>query len=252
MFPTKTLDRWQRFLGILAAGAKIEDAMMQAAVTRADIEAVTRADPLEYQKWLDARKAGKRGKWNAIMIEDVMDRIADGKPLKRAVAEVTGNENDRGVFMAVVHSHPELLAQLKAAKAAASLVMEDQLEEIASDDEDDIIESERETKSGAVISTRIPNTAAVQRSKLQIETKRFQMSSWNKIFAEKKEQTQVNVQVNYAERLEEARERAKHRGRLPAPTQPPVLEAEFEPVLPDDDTSWMDEAPKDPMWREEK
>lgn len=250
IFPTRTLDRWNKFLGVLASGAKIEDAMLQCSITRADIEGVTRGDPLEYQKWLDARKAAKRSVWNAIMIEDVMDRIAAGMFLKDAVREVAGHQDQAANFMAIVHGHPELLAQLKAAKAAGALMMEDELVRIADDDSNDVIESDRETKSGAIMTTRLPNTAAVQRSKLRVDTKRWQMGSWNEIFAERRQKTEVNVQVNYAERLEEARERAKHRGRLP--TQEPVMEAEFVPVLPEDDTKWMDEAPTDPMWREEK
>ncbi len=66
------------------------------------------------------------------------------------------------------------------------------------------------------------------------------------MFGEQKQATQVNVQVNYAEKLEEARSRAVQR----SPSQPAALsrdfvEAAFKDVDPEAvDTSWLDE--KDP------
>jgi hypothetical protein len=54
--------RWDEFLGEIAAGMKLPDAMNKCHIARADIEAMCRLDDggLQRQRWLEARTGGRR------------------------------------------------------------------------------------------------------------------------------------------------------------------------------------------------
>jgi hypothetical protein len=253
-FPIKTLDRWDQFIGSVASGMKLAEAMEKHYIARDDIESVTRSDPIQFQRFMDATRAAKRRSWSVLDIQEVLDRVSSGMKVADAVAEVTGSASNYMGFLQIVNQNAELKLAYREAKEVASLGWSETLMDMANDDSDDVIESEKETKSGAVITTRLPNGAAVQRSKLQVDTQYRLMSAWHgKQFGEKKD-TQVTVNVNHAEVLEEARERARNQGRITRQEKAQAIEAEVVPVLPDD-TSWMDAEPSgsvSTIWREEK
>jgi hypothetical protein len=240
--PQKTLSRWDQFLGSIATGTLLPDAMLKHYMTRADIESCIRLSHEHRQAWDDARLSAMKRGWSAFEFEDIFERIAGGMTIKQALTEVKGS-NCQSMFNRIVLADGALNEQYLNALKAKSLVLQEEIIEMADDSSNDTITNQ--TKWGE---TTLPNNAAVNRSKLQAETRLRLMGAWNtKMFGESKQQTQVNVQVNYAEKLEEARSRATLRSAVPLPAiSRDVVEAAFTEMAAESDTSWLDEPAKEP------
>lgn len=256
--PQKTLSRWDQFLGSIAVGTLLPEAMLKHYMTRADIEACIRLSAENRQAWDDARLSALKRGWSAFEFEDIFERIAGGMPVIKALQEVKGDGGAFSMFNRIVLADAALNEQYMLALKARSLVMQEEIIEMADDKSEDTIENQ--TKWGT---TTLPNNAAVNRSKLQTETRLRLMSSWNsKMFGESKQQTQVNVQVNYAEKLEEARARATIRSSAQPALTRDVVDAAFKdmpaeafsadmPQEASDDLSFLDKAsPLDTTWLE--
>jgi hypothetical protein len=258
--PTKTLTRWDTFLGDIASGVKLEDAMLKSFMTRADIETCSRLDELQMQRWRDAKVAGRKRKWTVMQLEEIFGKIAEGATIEDAQIAVMGVADRQ--FHQLVISDPDLYAQYRRALEARALVVGESILGILDDDSGDTITNP--SKFGDIT---VPNMAAVTRDKLRAEGRLRIMGMWNtKLYGEKKDAVQVNVQINHAERLEEARSRATLREKRVTPEQmKTAIDATFMPVpdkapeggsgappVMDSDTSWMDAAPTDTVWREEK
>jgi len=235
--PQKTLSRWTLFLGELAVGTPLADAMLKHYMTRADIESCVRSAPEERARWNDARLAARKRAWSAFDIEDILGRIAAGTPITEAVDEVRPGGSAEFTYLCT--ADPDLHEQyLRALKSRAILLGEDTLK-ISDGDGDDVLDN---GKGG-----QIPNGAKVNRDKLRVETRTRLMSNWfPKLFGEKA-QTNVAVQiVNHAARLEEARGRAASRSATPRISQD-IVEAAFREVpsreVPESPVEW-DDLPK--------
>ena len=236
--PQKTLSRWDLFLGEIAVGTPIQDAMLKHYMTRADIEACVRRAPEERQRWDDARLAARKRAWTVFEIEDILKKISGGMPIGQAVCEVKGTESTTTIaeFTYLCSVDPELHDRyMRACKSRAIIVGEEVLT-IADDAKDDTLPG----RWGD-----IPNQAAVNRSKLKVEARTRLMSAWfPKLFSEKSS-TQVNVQINnHAARLEEARQRANTRSAVrPEKTiEATFTEAELVESKPEVvDTAWLEE-----------
>lgn len=271
--PEKTLSRWGQFLGSIAAGVLLPDAMLRHYISRADIEAAIRSSPEERQRWDEARIAALKYGWSAFDFEDIFERIAGGMTISAALAEVKGQGGSiYSAFNRIIISDSILNEQYMMALKSRALVMQEEIIELADNDSNDVIVNDKGPA---------PNNAAVNRSKLQVETRTRLMSAWHtKMFGEQKNQVQVNVQVNHAERLEAARSRANSRSGVPKISKA-VVEATFREVVPADtkpippvprpdhaaeaarimaereanDMSWLDEPVKEPaldtLWLEQ-
>lgn len=242
--PTE-LQRIDRFLGELAGGTPLVDAMGKTHVTRALLEAFTRADEANLQRFNDARLAGLKRVWSVLDFEEVFNRIAAGEPVTESVIAIG---RDPSSFFNMINKDPALLKLYRQAKEAHTLIMAEQLTAISDDNSNDTLPG---PKGG-----EIPNMAAVTRSKLMVDTRFRYMGSFHaKLFGEKKDAVQVNVNVNHAQILEDARARATQRDKRITPKQRiEAIDAQFTEKQPEpaDDTSWMDEKPADAVWREEK
>jgi hypothetical protein len=200
----KTLTRWDFFLGDLAAGTPVEEARQKHLLTRADIETIIRADPMQMQRWDEARAASERSAWSIFQIEEIMDNIARGMTVNKAVLAVVGNNNHD--FYVVIGRDPDIARRYKQALEIAALREHEEIREIADDSSNDVLDTGG--KSG-----RVPNNAAVARSKLQVDARFRRAGQLNaRLFGEAKQQVNVQVNLNHAERLEECRERARTRG----------------------------------------
>jgi hypothetical protein len=221
--PVKTLSRWTLFLGEIACGTSVQDAMLKHYMKRADIEACVRASPEERVRWNDARMAGRKTKWSAFDIEEIFGHIASGTPIKESVDLVRSGQAKEFSFLCA--SDPEFNRMyLEAVKARAIGASEEILKIADGDGEGDYLDN---GKGGFV-----PDNAKVNRDKLRVDTRSKLMGAWyGKLFGEKKGDVQVNVQVNHAERLEQARQRRDWRTSTRGLT-PEVIEAAFK-SLPD-------------------
>lgn len=250
-FPIKVMDRWTQLLGSIAAGMTIPEAMVKHYMTRADIEACCRLDAIEVQRWNDAKTASMKRAWSQFEFDEIFERISDGMPVSKAVAAVKGPSPEwRSRFYILCNRDPVLKSAFREAKEASTVAMAEELVDIADDDSGDTLSGPKGD---------IPNMAAVNRSKLRVDTRARLMANYNmRLYGDNKGKAEVTININHAERLEEARDRAKNK-RISKPEQRDAIDAEFTsaPALPavtveaDTDTSWMDEKPTDAQWREE-
>lgn len=231
---SKVLSRWNQFLGAIAAGELLTDSMLKYYITRGDIEACCRSDPAEYEKWNAARMASMRRVFTVMVLEEIMGQIAGGASTRVALDYVNMG-HQYAAFNKLIMGDPEMNTMFLAACKARTASMADEIVEIVDDDSNDVIPG---------LKGDIPNNAAVNRSKLRAEVRMRLMASYNKkLYGEKNNgDVQVNVQVNHAERLEEARSRRDTRGVAISPRQlQKAIDAEFADKSTED-TSWLDAA----------
>jgi hypothetical protein len=222
--PVQTLTRWTQFLGSIAAGIALPDAMLKHFISRADIEACVRSSAEERTRWDEARLAALKRGWSAFDFEDIFERIAGGMPVQEAICAVRGaaaaTGNAYSAFNRIIIADSTLNEMYMAALKSRALVMSEQIIEIADDASNDMAHND---KGGEV-----PNNAAVNRSKLQVETRARLMGAWHtKMFGEAKQPVQVAVQINHAVRLEEARVRRDTRTVAKASIPQRVMDAAF-------------------------
>lgn len=230
--PEKTMSRWSLFLGSVASGMLLPDAMLKHYMTRADIEACVRLGPEERQRWDEARLAAQKKNWSAFDLEDVLQKIAGGEKIRDAIEAVKPGGAGYHGFMDLVIQDAEFHERYLRSLKARSLLVGEEIVEIADDDSQDVLHNEKGP---------LPNNAAVNRSKLRVETRQRLMSSWYpKLFGEQKQAVTVAVQINHAEKLEAARTRAKTQSAIKRVT-PAVIEAAFTEIKDDPlDTGWLE------------
>jgi len=190
------IDAWSRILGLIADGVLPHKAIETVGATRALVEGMLRGRPEYRRQWEDAKVAALRRNWDADLLTDICNDIAAGLSVQKAC-------ENRGklpaMFVKIVLSDPLLREEYDAARKIRAELWADEQIEIADDDCNDM----DLTGKG--------NTAAVARSKLRVETRANLAGKFHREkFGEDKQQKQdINVQVNVnaAERLESARAR---------------------------------------------
>lgn len=242
--PQQTLSRWDQFLGSLATGMPVPDAMLKHYIKRADIETVTRKNKLEMQRYKDAKLAGMRAKYSEFDLEELFDRIAMGTSVGDAFMEVFGTPI-KPQFYKLLREDPELEEAYRTALQTKALLEMEKVVAIVDEKTNDTLPG---PKGG-----EIPNMAAVQRARLQFEARHKMAGSWyRRLYGEQKDKAEVTVNINLAERLERGIQNARDRKISPRQMSE-AIDATFTPV-PTPDTSWMDEKPADmdTTWLEEK
>lgn len=247
--PSKTLTRWDTFIGDIASGLGLAESMNKCYVTRADIETMCRLDDggLQRQRWLDARLAGRKSKLNELDLEEFFSRIAGGLTIKEAQIDVFGAENKH--ILEVLTADPDLYARYKRALEARTLVVVE-----------DVLVDVRDRTRDIIVNDKgpAPNMAAVSRDKLIAETTMRVVGAWNtKMYGENKNQVAVQVNLNLGEKLEAARTRDKLRDTRVTPKQmQSAVDAVFSEKPEPPPTEWVDEPeeskPLDTVWREEQ
>ncbi len=236
--PSRLLTRWEEFLGSIAAGMLLQDAMLKHFITRAEIEAKCLV-AAEQKRWNEARAAARRKNWSILDLELVFSEIGCGLTVADAVNDV--KPGAYAGFHDIVTIDPELNAQYLAALKLRAMHVGEGILEIADCKDDDTLDTGG--KAGVV-----PNNANVNRDKLRVEARLRLMKAWYPQVWGDKPTTQVNVQINHAEKLEGARARAREKRAIPSSRQllDQAIEATFSEVVPagtkDDpmDTTWME------------
>jgi hypothetical protein len=223
------LTRWSMFLGELAAGLSLEECMLKYRMRRADIEAHVRVSQTERERWTAARLAARKRLWSTFDLEEIFANIASGMPIAKAIGAAQGLPEGKAAFSEQVRDFTYLCSAdadlheqyLAACKSRALVLSEDLLEVADGDGTGDYLDN---GKGGF-----IPDNAKVNRDKLRVDTRKALMGNWfPKLFGEKKGDTQVNIQFNHAERLEQARQRRD--GREATKLTPQIIEAAFREV----------------------
>jgi hypothetical protein len=197
-------ESWNSLLEAIARGEKLEDAMLSCRITRADIEMAV-LQPLELQRYQDARLAGMKCAWPLLHREEICRRIAAGVSVDQAVVQVRGSEADIDQFYELVEGDGELHGRFLRAQRIKAMRDVEGLMAVANDTSRDVLDNGKGGQQG--------NMAAVTRDRLRVETKQKLLGIWHReLFGETKQQVNVQVNLNHAERLEECRERARTRG----------------------------------------
>ena len=190
------IDMWSRILGLIADGVLPHKAIETVGATRALVEGMLRGRPECRKQWEDAKIAALRRHWDADMLTEICNKIAAGASVQRACKEV-GRPDE--TFVRIVLADPLLREEYEMARKIRAELWADEIVEISDDDGNDM---DLVGKG---------NTAAVNRSKLRVETRRGLMKDYNraKYGDTPPKQGDVNIQVNLnaAERLESARAR---------------------------------------------
>lgn len=242
----KTISRWDGFLGSVAAGMTIPDAMLKHYVKKADIETMCRASKEELKKFQQAKLAGLRSAYSEFDLDEFFNRVAMGTLVADAFKEVFGTPPSP-TFYKVLREDSELEERYQdALKTKAMLEMEKAIN-IIDDDSNDTLPG---PKGGA-----IPNMAAVQRSRLKFEGRSKLAGNWyRRLYGEQKEKAEVTVNFNLVERMERGIANARA-GKVVAAKLEDPIDAQFTPVVVEkQDASWMEDKPKDmdTTWLEEK
>lgn len=210
--------RWAHFLGLVATGTKKDVALAGAGLAPALFEALKRGDPARLQQYEDARTAWMRRGWSEEKLDELMVRVAGGESAK---AVFTSLGQDTGHFYLLLERDPDLRDRWTAAMKAKAYALQEDILSIADDDGDDL------QLNG------MGNAAAVKRSELRVNTRRFMMEAWlPKVFGKDaaRLEANVNVTVNHVDTLEAARQR---RDQAISPKErAQATEGEIVPALP--------------------
>jgi hypothetical protein len=198
---------------------------------------------LEKQRFRDACTAGLRTKYSEFQLQDIFARVAAGEKVVDAYEAVMGTK-PHGAWYSLINQDPDLKQMYRNAKGGAVIEIMDEVIGIADDKSGDILHQEKGPAG---------NMAAVTRDKLRTDVRFRTAGILNaQLFGERKDQVNVQVNINHAERLEEARARSTQRGKAPPPrVTRELVDAVFSEAAPKDDFSWMDDKPADAVWREE-
>lgn len=190
-----TSDMWAQCIGDICDGVPCAEAVQRAGIPATTLEGFIRTDVRIRAQWEEAKLTALRRHWPLQLVEDILEDIATGDSVKQAV------QVKRGLsyvgFLKLTSKDPIVEEMyLEAKKLQAETFADDIVEEATEEGNDVSLDGKG-------------NIAAVNRSKLRVNTKQWLMqANAPKRFRKPDAPTQVNVQVvNHAERLEEARRR---------------------------------------------
>ena len=194
-------DKWSLFLETLAGGTPLEEALQNHQITSREVSERT-LNPQEATRFFEAQAAARRRSWKIWDIEEVARKHATGMPIAAAIVAVRGTDLTAELFE-ILETDKALAERFATAERIAARVTEQELLDLADDKSGDVLE----TPKGP-----IPSSAAVGRSKLQVETRlRLKLAQHRERYTEKAPSVvAVGVNINLAEQLE----RAINRGRL--------------------------------------
>jgi len=186
--------RWVDFVGRIEMGETIRDALAASKLTRPIFHGLIRTSKIHKTQYEEAKTAYLRSLWDDDTLDGVLGEIAAGKSVEDACAAF--DRLPRQLHTLVIRD-PFIYSAYEEAMKIKALSIAEETTAIADDMSDDVQLDGR------------GNNAAVKRAEVRIDARKFHMSSWfSKVFGKNGNQpVNVNVTVNHAERLQEARAR---------------------------------------------
>lgn len=195
--PVITPEKWRQFIGAIAGGAKIDDALFDIDLSKTIYSRMMKAEPKLAQQVDEARKAAARIGWDDDTIDLILTDIAMGDMVKTAVF-TQGKELSE--FYNLILKDPEIKERYDTAR---KIHLEGMIDEMLTEAANDVDDKTWDGKG---------NSAAVNRSRLQIETRQWLMERLHRQrFAPKVQEQEVHIHVNHVEKLESARRRSEAR-----------------------------------------
>lgn len=189
-----TSDMWAQCIGNICDGVPVQEAVKRAGIPASTLEGFLRTDVRIRAQWEEAKLTALRRHWPLILVEEILDDIATGVSVKDAVGS-------RGLsyvsFLKLTQKDPIVEEMYLDAKKMQAETFADEIVEEANEEGNDVSIDGK------------GNIAAVTRSKLKVNTKQWLMQANAPKRYRKENGPQIAVQVNvdHANRLEEARRR---------------------------------------------
>lgn len=193
-----TPKQWERFLGLIAEGVPSREALDEVGLPTWQFKGKVLVSPEHKAQYEEAQLMWVRRNWPQDLIETLCSDIARGGLVKDVCAR--HNVSLEGFYNAVMKD-PDYFELYDRARQIQMEGMVDDILEVSDDD------------SGDEMNGR-PNNAAINRARLKADSRKWLMSKLHyRRFGDKIQQdTNVNMVVDTAGRLEEARLR-KEEGR---------------------------------------
>ena len=189
--------QWPKLLGLISDGLSVADSMKQAKITRAQLEGALRTDDALAEQYKNAKLVSIRVRWDIDTLEMMFAEVANGKTVAQACTAVF-RDDEVNSFYRLILSDKAIRAMYDDARTVQAEKMAlDDLIELADDSSNDLTEEGR------------ANSANVNRSRLQVETRKWIAGKLNfKRFGDKQQvDLEANIVVDHAARLEAARKR---------------------------------------------
>lgn len=192
-----TSDRWTRFLELTCAGCKRAEAEKGARLTSYAVQTYLIKQSGAKDQYDQAKLDWLRRDMDYAVIEEICEKVAGGVLMKIACKEAF---IETYTFYRWILRDPIVKEMYDEARVIQSEAMMDDMMEVADDTSNDIIETPDGDR---------PNNAAVTRSRIMLEQRRWQVSKMvprrfsEKTFAE----VESNVNINQSDRLDAARRR---------------------------------------------
>lgn len=189
-----TAQMWADCIGMICDGVPCPEAVKIAGIPATVLEGFIRTDARIRAQWEEAKLTALRRHWPITLVEELLDEIAEGASVKSVCVK---RDLSYVSFLKLTQHDPMIEEMYLAAKKLQAETFADEIVEESNNDGDD---TDFLGKG---------NIAAVNRSKLRVNTKQWLMQANAPARFRKEQANQVNVQVNvdHATRLEEARRR---------------------------------------------
>jgi hypothetical protein len=195
---TMTVTKWSKFLQLVAAGCKRAEAEREINLSSYTVQVYLITISKAKDEYAAAQLEWVRREMDPMIIDGMMDRIAEGWTVKRAAQEFLITP---AKFHSWVMRDPILAERYDEARRIQSETMMDDMIEIADNGENDTYIDSKGNKR--------TDYDVVQRSRLRLEQRRWHGSKMNPDrFGDKiKVDQKVETTVNHVEQLDAARRR---------------------------------------------
>lgn len=195
---------WKLLCEEVAQGVPVREACADLLIPYRSYRAALRESRVFREQLEAARAEWDNRNWSEELVEEICQRVACGETLK-AVAKDKGFEVSG--FHALRLRDPYVEEMFDQARRIQAEGWVDEMVEISDDTAQDVIEGSTGAKA---------NTSGPQRARVQVETRKWLASKLlSKIYGDKVAVDQkLEVTLNHAEQLEEARARREQAHRL--------------------------------------
>lgn len=202
---------WQTFIGLVADGHLVPEAMRESGIRRHQLEGALRVDSNARAQYEEAKIAAVRRNWDVETIEEVFTRLMTCEQGGYLVKILEDMGLDSASFYRLIQRDPQIKEMYDEARQIQAEVMADELQAIADYGMNDTYTDRR----GNV---RVDQDV-VQRSRLRVDTLKWRLAKLHhKRFGDRIQQDQsIDLKVDHVSRLDEARKRlASHRAGVKA------------------------------------
>lgn len=187
-------DMWAQCIGDICDGVPCQQAVKRAGIPVSTLEGFLRTDVRIRAQWEEAKLTALRRHWPLHLVEEILDDVATGMSVRDAVKS---RELSYVSFLKLTQKDPIIEEMYLEAKKLQAETFADQIVEESENENNDLMVDGK------------GNIAAVNRSRLKVNTKQWlmQANSPKRFRKENAQQIAVQVNVDHATRIEEARRR---------------------------------------------